>query len=458
MQDSARQPKGMVGFTVVWIGQLVSLLGSAMTWFALSLWAWQETGQATALALVATFSFGPTVLMSPIAGALVDRWNRKLVMMLSDLATGISTIVVLLLYVTGNLEIWHLYITGAFAGAFQAFQWPAYSAAITTMVSKAQYARANGMMSLAESASAIAAPVLAGTLIGLIGIGGVMAIDVVTFLFAIGALLVVHIPQPVATDEGQESRGSLWKESLYGFRYILRRPSLLGLQLVFLGANLTGSFANILITPMVLARTGDNAQILGTVFSAGGVGGVVGGLVMSTWGGPKRRVHGVLLAIAACGLFGTLVMGLGGTVVLWALGSFFYIFFIPIMNGSNMAIWQSKVAPDVQGRVFAVRRLIAQISTPVAMLIAGPVADYVFEPAMQPGGALAEVFGDVVGVGRGAGMALMMVFAGLATVAVGLGGYLFPAIRNVETILPDHDQPEVETAVTAGAMPMPAEA
>jgi MFS family permease len=448
----------MVGFTVVWIGQLVSLVGSAMTWFALSLWAWQETGQATALALVATFSFGPTVLMSPIAGALVDRWNRKLVMMLSDLATGLSTIVVLLLYVTGNLEIWHLYITGAFAGAFQAFQWPAYSAAITTMVSKAQYARANGMMSLAESASGIVAPVLAGTLIGLIGIGGVMAIDVVTFLFAIGALLVVHIPQPIATKEGQEANGSLWKESLYGFRYILRRPSLLGLQLVFLGANLTGAFANILITPMVLARTGDNAQILGTVFSAGGIGGVLGGLVMSTWGGPKRRVHGVLLAIAACGLFGTLVIGLGGTLVLWAAGSFFYIFFIPIMNGSNMAIWQAKVAPDVQGRVFAVRRLIAQISTPVAMLIAGPMADYVFEPAMQPGGALAEVFGGLVGVGRGAGMSLMMVFAGVATVAVGLGGYLFPAIRNVETILPDHDQPEVEAAVAAGAMPMPAEA
>jgi MFS family permease len=447
----------MVGFTVVWIGQLVSLLGSAMTWFVLSLWAWEITGQATALALVTIFSFGPTVLLSPVAGALVDRWNRKLVMMLSDLAAGLSTIVVFLLYVTGNLEIWHLYVTGAFAGAFQAFQWPAYSAAITTMVSKEQYARANGMMSLAESASAIVAPLLAGTLIGLIGIGGVMAIDIVSFLFAIGALLLVHIPQPIATEEGQAARGSLWKESLYGFRYILKRPSLLGLQLVFFGANLTGAFANGLVAPMLLARTGDNAQILGVVLSAGGVGGVVGGLVMSAWGGPKRRVHGVLLSIAAAGLFGPFLLGIGRTLVVWALADLLYIAMIPIMNGSNMAIWQAKVAPDVQGRVFAARRMISQISFPLALLVVGPLADYVFEPAMQPGGALAEVFGGLVGVGRGAGMALIMVFAGLVTVVVGLGGYLFPAIRNAETILPDHDQPEVEVA-SAGAMPMPAEA
>jgi hypothetical protein len=209
---------------------------------------------------------------------------------------------------------------------------------------------------------------------------------------------------------------------------------------------------------MLLARTGDDAQILGIVLAAGGVGGVVGGLVMSAWGGPKRRVHGVLLSIAAAGLFGPFLLGIGRTLVVWALADLLYIAMIPIMNGSNMAIWQAKVAPDVQGRVFAARRMISQISFPLALLVVGPLADYVFEPAMQPGGALAEVFGGLVGVGRGAGMALIMVFAGLVTVAVGLGGYLFPAIRNAETILPDHDQPEVETAVAAGAMPMPAEA
>src|SRR3990172_8175444 len=191
MQDNNHRPTGMTAFTIVWFGQVISLLGSAMTQFALTIWAWQITGSATALALVGFFNFGPTVLLSPIAGALVDRWNRKLVMMLSDLAAGLSTVVILVLYATDNLQIWHLYIAGAFSGAFQAFQFPAYSASISLMMPKEQYARANGMISVADFGSGIFAPVLAALLLGAIGIGGVLAIDIVTFVAAIGALLFV---------------------------------------------------------------------------------------------------------------------------------------------------------------------------------------------------------------------------------------------------------------------------
>jgi MFS family permease len=432
------QPSGMFGFTIVWFGQLVSQLGSSLTWFALSLWAWQETGLATSLALVNFFSFGPTVVLGPMAGALVDRWNRKLVMMLSDLAAGISTIVVLLLYATGNLEIWHLYITGAFAGAFQAFQYPAYSAAITTMVSKAQFARANGMLSVAESAGQVVAPILAGTLIGLIGINGILLIDVVTFVFAVATLAFVRVPQPAATDEGLAARGSLWHESVYGFGYILKRPSLLGLQLIFLGINLVATFAQVAWSPMILARTENNARILGTVMSAAGLGGVAGGLVLSAWGGPKRRVHGVLTGMILSSLLGVFVVGVGRSLPVWATGAFLYLFFIPILNGSNQAIWQSKVAPDIQGRVFAVRRLIAQISAPLAMVLGGPLADFVFTPAMQPGGALSPLLGNIFGTGPGAGMAVMIALFGLLGTMIGVSGYLFPAIRNVEDLLPDY--------------------
>jgi MFS family permease len=438
MTSGTKRPAGMRAFFIVWLGQFISILGSSMAGFALTLWAWQETGSATALALVGLFSFGPTVVLSPIAGALVDRWNRKLVMMLSDLAAGVSTIVVLLLYYTGYLEIWHLYITGAFAGAFQAFQFPAYSAAIATMLPKEQFGRANGMMSLAEAAPGIFAPVLAGLLLGLINIEGVLFIDIITFVFAISALAVVHIPQPPVTEEGLAGRGSLWKESGYGFRYILQRRSLLGLQLVFLGVNLVGTFGMVVLQPMVLARTGDNAQALGTVLSAGGIGGLMGGLAMSTWGGPKRRVHGVLGGMLLASILGQLLLGLGRSLPIWFAGSFFSMFFIPILNGSNQAIWQAKVAPDVQGRVFAARRLIAQISAPLAMLVAGPMADYAFEPAMRDNGILAPLFGWLVGTGPGAGMALMLVGAGLAGVGIVCAAYLSPAVRNAETILPDH--------------------
>lgn len=436
---ATRRPTGMLAFTVVWVGQVISLLGTGMTRFALTIWAWQVTGSATALALVAFFSFGPVVVLSPIAGALVDRSNRKLVMMLSDLASGLSTVVILLLYVTGYLRIWHLYVAGAFAGAFESFQFPAYSAAVTMMLPKEQYARASGMMSLAESASNIFSPLLAGMLLGFIGIAGIMAIDVFTFLVAIGALLMVHIPQPAATEAGHAGQGSIWKEAAYGFRYILERPSLLGLQLAFFATNLTSTFGWTLLPAMILARTANNELVLGSVQSAGGIGGLVGGLLLSIWGGPKRRVHGVLLGMALASLLGQVPMGLGRGPLVWTVAGFFSLFFVPILNGSNQAIWQAKVAPDVQGRVFATRRLIAQISAPAAMLITGPLADYVFEPAMMPNGALADAFAWLVGTGPGAGMGLMLVVSGLLGTLAGLGGYAFRAVRDAEDILPDHD-------------------
>lgn len=434
------RPAGMRAFVIIWLGQLVSMLGTGMTRFALTIWAWQVTGSATALALVGVFSFAPVVLFSPIAGALVDRWPRKLVMMASDLAAGLSTIAVLILYSTGNLEIWHLYVAGAFAGIFESFQFPAYSAAVSTMLTKENYTRASGMIGMAEAASGIAAPALAGLLLVSIGIGGVMIIDIVTFSFAIAVLLFVHIPQPKRTAAGEEGRGSLWTESLYGFRYIFRRPSLLGLQLIFFGVNVTATLGMILAWPMILARTGNDSLALGSVQSALGVGGLVGGLLLSTWGGPKRRVHGVLLGMMGGGLLGMTILGMAGGLVFWIFGAFADSFFMQILNASNQAIWQAKVDPDVQGRVFAVRRLIAQIAAPLAMLLGGFLADRIFEPAMQPGGGWANTFGWLVGTGPGAGMGLLLVISGLLTALVAACGYLIPAIRDAEKILPDHAQ------------------
>jgi MFS transporter, DHA3 family, macrolide efflux protein len=453
--STTKQPTGMFGFSIVWFGQLVSLLGSSMTGFALTFWAWKITGQATALALVGFFSFAPSILVSPLAGALVDRWNRKLVMMLSDLAAGLSTIAILILYYTNSLEIWHLYITGAFASVFQAFQWPAYSAAISTMLPKKHYARANGMISMAESASGIVAPALAGFLLIVIGISGILLIDVVTFVFAVSSLLFVHIPQPKVSAAGTESKGSLWKESGYGFRYILARPSLLGLQLMFFVINFVGGFQFTLLAPMILARTNSNAAAMGTVQSAFGIGGLLGGLLLSFWGGPKRKVHGVLLGMMLTSFSGGVLMGLGHTTLIWALAAFLTMLVMPVLNGSNQAIWQAKVPPDIQGRVFSVRRLIAQISSPLAILIVGPLADKLFEPQMQSGGSLATLFGPLVGTQTGSGMALIMLISGVVGMLAALCGYLFPAVRNAETLIPDHtDGPEESEDATAPAAPV----
>jgi MFS family permease len=429
----------MPAFVIVWAGQVVSLLGTQMSSFALTIWAYELTGSATALALVAFFNITPMLVISPLAGALVDRFNRKFMMMISDLASGLATVAILILYLGGDLQIWHLYVAGAFSGTFQAFQWPAFSAAISTMLPKEHYGRADGMMSLAGNSSGILAPLLAGALLGFVGLGGILFIDIGTFILAIIALLVVHVPQPPRTEVGRQSQGSLWQESLYGFRYIFQRPSLLGLQTVFLLGNFISGIAFFLLAPMILARTGSNELVYGTVNSIGAIGGLAGGLAMSAWGGPKRKVHGVLGGWALSGLLGSVLMGFGRGVVAWSAAGFSGSFLGPIIDGSNQAIWQAKVAPDVQGRVFSIRRLIAWVSTPLAALVAGPLADRVLEPAMQQGGALAAFFSPWVGTGPGAGMALVFIFTGIGTMLVGLGGYAFPAIREAETILPDHD-------------------
>lgn len=435
--DVTRRPTGMQAFMIISIGQFVSLLGSGMTALGISIWAWQETGQATALSLAGFFFMGPTILLSPLAGALVDRSNRKLVMIVSDLAAGLMTAILLILSAMGELQIWHIYVTNAFSGAFQAFQFPAYSAAVSTMVAKEEYGRANGIQSLAAAASGILSPMAAAAAYGLIGITGIMVVDVVTFCVAIGVLLFVHVPQPAPSQD--DKRVSLWQDSLFGFRYIRERPSLLGLLTVFVALNLFISLAMNVTTPMVLARTGNNEVVLGTARSIAGVGMVVGSLLLSTWGGPKRRVYGVLGGMIGSALLGPMLLGLARGLPLWSVGGFLMGFFMPLLNGSSQAIWQAKVPPALQGRVFAVRRLIAQVLAPIAMLAAGPLADYVFEPAMRPGGALVGVFGGLVGTGPGAGMSLMMVIFGLAGAISAAVAFAVPTIRNVEDILPDHD-------------------
>ena len=439
MQLFNNQFGGMKGFTVVWIGQIISLIGTAMSNFALTLWAYEITGKATPLALVGFFFVTPMVVLGPFVGALIDRGNRKLMMMLSDLAAAVTMLVVLILFLTDNLQIWHLYVSATVTGIFQGFQWPAYSAAISVMLPKEHYARADGMMELAGNASYVVAPLLAGALIAPLGVGGIISIDLVSAVFAVATLLLVHIPQPVKSAAGEDAQGSFFQEAVYGFRYIFARPSLIGLQLVFLTGNLFNLLAFAVFAPMVLGRTGNNELIFGSTQTIGAIGGVLGGLVMSVWGGFKRRIHGVLLGWICAGFFGQVVVGLGKSLLLWGIGIFIVSFFAPILNASNQAIWQAKVSPDVQGRVFSTRRLIAWFASPLSWLIAGPLADYIMEPAMADGGSLVPVFGWLVGTGTSAGIALMFIFSGILLGITGMMGYLFPAVRRVEQLLPDHE-------------------
>lgn len=428
---------GMAAYTILTLGQGISKLGSSMTRFATMVWAWQLTGEATTLALVAFYSFLPKILASPFAGALVDRLNRRVVMAISDLAAGFTTIVLLILHLNGILEVWHLYVTGAVAGAFSAFQFPAFSAATSAMLSKDQYTRASGMMSLANNGPGIAAPMLASVLLAVSGFASILVIDVATFTLAVLSLLALKIP----TSSSRPRRTSFLSDAFYGFRYILSNKSLLSLQLVFFTVNLVAVIGFTVQNPMILARTDGNEVVLGMVQSIAGTGGIVGGLVLSLWGGPKRKIHMLLGGIILVSLFGQILMSVGREVVIWSVAAFSISVFAVAINGANQAIWQSKVAVEEQGRVFATRAMIAQVTTPLAMLAAGPLADYVLEPAMMPSGSLAPFFGQLIGVGPGAGMALMLFFAGCLAAGAAVVAYTLPWIRYVETEVPDHISP-----------------
>jgi DHA3 family macrolide efflux protein-like MFS transporter len=368
-------------------------------------------------------------------------------MMLSDIATGITTLIILLLMSANTLEIWHLYILGIFAGTFSAFQWPAQSAAISSMIPKAQYNRAAGMMSLSEWLPQVFAQPAAVALMAVIGTTGIMTIDLCTLGFALLMLLIIKVPEPKVSAEGLASRGSLLKESTYGFRYIWQRPSLLGLQLVFFCGNLMATLSGTLAAPMILWRTNGSAETLANTNMIAAVGGILGSLAITAWGGFKRdRVRGVFGGWILSAIFGMVLFGLGQVFIVWAIALFLSNLIMPIINSSNQAIWQSKVPPDIQGKVFSVRRMIAQISVPVSMLVAGPLADKLMEPAMRDtGSAMATFFGPIVGTGPGAGAGLLTVITGLVTIGVGVVAFLIPKIRNVETIMPDH----VEDGVVA---------
>lgn len=430
----------MFGLTIVLLGQAVSILASSMTGFALSVWVFQQTSSATSLGIMQTAFTLPYLLIIPLAGVMVDRYNRKLMMAVSDLAAGLGTLAILFLLTTGNLEIWHFYLVNAIIGLGNAFQWPAYSAAITTMVPKEQYGRANGMMSFVQAGPGVVAPLLAGALLPLIGLNGILWIDVITFVLAIGVLMLVHIPPPRQTEEGRQSRGSLLQEAGFGFKYIFQRPSLWGYVIMLFVANLFLGFPNSVHVPMILLRTDNSSIILGAAETAGAISWTVGSLLMSAWGGPRRRIHGALLGWIGYCVFGNVIFGLGTSLQVWIPAILLAGLGSNIGIATSQAILQSKVAPDVQGRVFSARRMLTWFPDTFTPILGGLLADRIMEPAMLGQGWLAKMFGWMVGNTPGSGMALIMIVFGILTILAMLSGYIVPQIRNIEDLLPDHDQ------------------
>lgn len=419
-------------FIIVWLGQIISFIGSDLTSFAVGIWIYQKTGSVTQLSLISLFILLPGIIVAPVAGALVDRWNRRVCMILSDCGAMSCSIAIVSLITSGRLEIWHIYLAITLSSVFNTFGNLAYTANISLLVPKQHLGRASGMVQVADAVAQLVSPLLAGVLLAGVGLRGIIILDGITFIVSITALLSVRFPKAPITETVNRP---LLQQVVYGWNYIVRRKGLLALLIFFATSNFVVGIAEILVKPLVLSFT--NAAALGTLLSLASSGLMLGSILMSVWGGPKQnRILGVLGFEAILG-FCLIVIGLKPSITQITAAGFVGFFSVPMINGCSQAIWQVKVAPDVQGRVFAVRRALTLASRPLAYLVAGALADKVFEPLMSKNGVLAKTIGLIIGVGKGRGIALLFIITGVLTITSTFIAYQYPRLRQLEKELPD---------------------
>lgn len=442
MRTLLRTPTGRI-FTAVWFGQMVSDLGTAITSFALGLWVFRETGSVTQLGTIVLAARLPMLLVSPFAGALIDRWNRRTAMIVADAGAALGTLVTAILLMTGHLEIWHLYLTLAFSGLFRAFQFPAYSAATSLLIPKDEYARAAGMVQLAGSIGRVGGPIVAGVLVTTSDLNIVFIIDFATFLFAIVTLAVVTFPEIERDTKPVRGVRGLLAEARVGLDFVVARRGLLILLLTFSAVNLAFAFQSVLLIPLLLSFTSETTA--GAIVSVSAIGLVIGSLLATIWGGGEDRIKTLFKALGVMAA-GLALIGLRPGVALIVIGVTVVHLAHPLAGASSQAIWQSKVPAALQGRVFAIRQVLAIATAPLAFLLAGPLADRVFEPLMGSDGGLAPVLGGLLGTGAGRGIALMFVLLGIMTGIVIRIAYRHRSIRNIE-----HDIPDADVEVDAGA-------
>jgi MFS family permease len=437
-------------FILIWFGQVISLIGSNLTSFALGVKVYQNTGSATQFALITFCSTLPLVLVSPIAGTLVDRWSRRWTMILSDCGSGICTLAIALLVSTGTLEVWHIYLVAALNSIFNAFQWPAYTAATTLLVPKEQLSRASSMSLSGESVTQIISPAIAGLLLATIGLKGIIFIDLATFSFALLTLLFARFPELEPSTE-EINLKILWEELVYGFTYITSRPGLMGMLILFAVINIFTGLTTVLFQPLVLSLF--SPEVLGTIESISGIGMLGGSILMIIWKNPAglmNTVFGFLLVMAVS----VIAMGLHSSILFLSVGGFLFLFASPVIRSCLQVIWQTKIATDVQGRVFALRRMVTRLCLPLAIALGGPLDDYVLEPFMSTDGLLASSLGQIIGVGRGRGIDLLFIVLGLLIILTTVLAYLYPPLRLVESQLPDASYPG-ETVLDPSPNPLP---
>jgi MFS transporter, DHA3 family, macrolide efflux protein len=434
----------MQTFFIVWIGQVISLLGSKLTEFALGFWildqTYQNTGTITQFALTILFMYLPKVIISPLAGVLVDRWNRRSVMIMSDLGTGMVTLVMLSLVWSHNLAVGYIYLALIISSSLNAFQQPAYMAAIAQLVPPKNLSRANGMVQASFAIAKIAAPAIAGLLMKFFSLKTILSIDISTFAIAIITLVTVKFPDfKRFTKPRKKVVNQVVSDAVAGWNYIVLRPGLIRLVCFIAISYFTMGMLEVVLWPLLYQP--DSTDQLGIVLSVGGCGMLLGSVLMSIWSGPKNRVKAIISFVGFQGMI-VLIGGLKVSPIVLGIGIFGYLFSQPIIVSCNQAIWQSKVPTRLQGRVFALQQTLERSLAICAYLLAGPLVDNVLNPLMSEGGIIAQIIGRFINIntGMGQGVTLLLVLLGSLNLMVVAIAYKEPRLRHLETELPDRNQ------------------
>jgi DHA3 family macrolide efflux protein-like MFS transporter len=423
---------GTKAFALLWCGQAISLIGSGLTGFALGVHVYRETGSVTSFTLIQFTSIAPIAMLSPIAGALTDRWNKARTLAWSDALSSLGPIVLWWCLRNGEAPLWQLALATGAMSTLNAFQWPAFSTLTALLVPPVQLGRAAGAVELARGMAQLFSPLLAGLLMVKTPIGTLLALDSVSFL--VSALLMFGIARARhegAAPEPGSSATTLLRDVARGWRYLTSNPDLLFLTAFFAFTNLSLGIVEICITPFVLAFGSPAA--LGVVLWVGGVGMLLGGLLMSVWSGSRQPARLILLVTLIQGSL-LVVAGIHPSLASLVALTFVYLFCVPIGMATSNTLWLRTVPMAIQGSVQGVRRAVEGVSMPLAALVAGPLVELVFDPMVAGDGDIAKLAGSVIGNVSGAGLALMYASLGVLTVLVTVAALIWS--RGL-TALPD---------------------
>ncbi|MFF3559248.1 amino acid adenylation domain-containing protein [Streptomyces sp. NPDC002574] len=416
-------------FAVVALGQFLSMIGSSLSTLVLSIWVYQRTGSLTDFAVVNAVGMLPGILAGPLAGAVADRWNRRVIMLTSDAVAGVSMGALGLLVLGRGMEMWQVYLAVSVTSVAGAFQRPAYLAAVAQLVPKRYLGHANGISQLGVGVGTVFAPMMGAGLIGVIGISGVIMLDVCSFAAGVATLLLVRFPDTLFRRRDE----SFGKEITGGWRYITRRPGLRAALRFFVIDHAFYTLGFAVITPMLLIE--QSPLMLGTALGAAGAGGLCGSLVMGLWGGTTRRATGMIASMAVASLAMAMVGVASAPFVV--TGMFLLAFGESLADGHWIALVQAKVGLELQGRVLAIFMTLMMLTMPLGYLVVGPLAEHYVQPLLEADGALAGTVGVLLGTGPGRGLALLVVVSGLLQLGWAARGWTNTRLRLLEDGLPD---------------------